>query len=517
MPSSLVAAFRTEVPARVRSRGEAYLHSGLVSLTERGPTRVVAEVRGRHDYAVVLRVDGGRLAVSCTCPAFDREFDPCKHVWATIVAVDRAGGLDLPAGAYLDPESPGADLEDADLDADLLSLLDAEADDGTMAPRAGLRTAGPRITEAMRRALSERMRRYWEELRRGRPGGRQGRVPSPPPPPSWQVFLAQVGPMVQAAAAPVTADALFYLFDITRSPAAGGVLIDLVRRQRKRSGEWSAPKAAMLTRGDLPALPPDDRHILQAVCGADTDLAGFDHYRQGLPVPQTFVLNPSLQADLLPRLCRTGRFVVRIDTPGAEGGVVEARLDWDPTPHVFVVRIDGGAEAGFSVGGVIRSAHGDRAPSDFLFITSVAVLSGPSAPGRRLDVRALRSRRRRSVAALAGRVGPRVGAGRRGGGARRTARDVAPVARRVSGSPAARHDRGAAAVHRPAVGQLARPAASLRPGRHVRGGGRLRVRRPRGATARTCRPSSWTWCSAGRGAVMRRPRQTRSRRSCRSA
>jgi superfamily II DNA or RNA helicase len=376
MPSSLVAAFRTEVPAPVRSKGEAYLHSGQVSLTERGPTRVVAEVRGRHHYAVVLRVDGGRLAVSCTCPGFDREFDPCKHVWATMVAVDRAGGLDLPAGAYLDPESP-----DADLDADLLSLLDDEADDGTLVRRAGPRTAGRRMTEAMRRAVSERMKRYWESRQHGRPGRHQGRVWSPPPPPpSWQVFLSQVGPIIQAASAPVTADALFYLFDITRSPAAGGVLIDLVRRQRKRSGEWSVPKAAMITRGDLPAFPPDDRHILQAVCGADTDLAGFDDYWQGLPVPQTFVLNPSLQADLLPRLCRTGRFVVRIDTPGVEDGVVEARLDWDPTPHVFVVRIDGDADAGFEVGGVIRSAHGDRAPSDFLFITSVAVLSGPSAP-----------------------------------------------------------------------------------------------------------------------------------------
>ena len=57
------------------------------------PGRVHARVRSKRIHDVLLRAEGGRLVVACTCPARSFGLDVCKHAWAALLEVDRLDGL----------------------------------------------------------------------------------------------------------------------------------------------------------------------------------------------------------------------------------------------------------------------------------------------------------------------------------------------------------------------------------------------------------------------------------------
>ena len=72
----------------VRSRGQSYFAKGRVAITSASASEVVARVRGTAKYRVRLRLRGGRLHATCSCPYFAPFGDPCKHIWATVLAAD---------------------------------------------------------------------------------------------------------------------------------------------------------------------------------------------------------------------------------------------------------------------------------------------------------------------------------------------------------------------------------------------------------------------------------------------
>ena len=78
----------------VRARGQSYYAKGRVAITSAKAGEIVAaRVRGTETYKVKLRLRGGRLHASCTCLYFGPEGEPCKHLWATILAADAKGLL----------------------------------------------------------------------------------------------------------------------------------------------------------------------------------------------------------------------------------------------------------------------------------------------------------------------------------------------------------------------------------------------------------------------------------------
>jgi superfamily II DNA or RNA helicase len=78
----------------VRDRGYAYFAKSRVVITQARPgDLVIAKVRGTETYRVRLRLRGSKLLASCTCPFFGPEGEPCKHLWATILAADARGLL----------------------------------------------------------------------------------------------------------------------------------------------------------------------------------------------------------------------------------------------------------------------------------------------------------------------------------------------------------------------------------------------------------------------------------------
>ena len=334
MPRSLATAVRRFVSATSRARGEPYFTSGRVSVTRASSSTFAALVRGTRTYNVSLSLDDHRLVVDCSCPYFEDSINACKHIWAVILAADRAHAFEVPSELFLD-------VHDVRIDALSPSPL----------------TPGP-----------------------------------PSPHPGWQTFLSHVtpvrpaGPLVRL----LPPGELVYVVDLVRSATAGGLLIELLTRDRKKSGEWGRPKTVTINRHDIAALPDErDRQILDAVCGAAHAHGYFgpswSGYSVGVPVPAAFVLNLTLQRDLAQRLAETGRLVLRVPaTPGVvQDKTVLLPIEWDPEPAEFQLRITGDARAGYTIGGEIHRAGQAHAVSDAMFATAALIVWRPDGPDGR--------------------------------------------------------------------------------------------------------------------------------------
>lgn len=297
-----------------------------------------ASVIGTRTYDVWLSLEHDRLLLDCTCPQFVDNRTLCKHMWAAILAADDSH-------AFIVPPDMWVDFEDLDVD-------------DYPTAHVGRKRARP--------------------------------VPQPPAqPPQWQVFLSRVAPPPadQLLARTAIGGELIYVLDVPRSAAAGAPLIELMSRARKKSGEWAKPKTVNLTLTDLTQLPdPRDRQILEIVVGAATSYGSSGTawgYHGGLPIPSAFSLNLTLQQELMPRICETGRLFTR----GA-GGRADQRSDdqpigvvWSPQPAEFVLRITGTPEAGYTIGGAVRTGGRERPVADAMLLTTALILWRPAEPG----------------------------------------------------------------------------------------------------------------------------------------
>src|SRR5262249_10435565 len=88
---SLITQLSSDFSRAVRSRGSDYFQEGRVKITDGSDWDVLARVRGSRIYRVELSIEENDLVVYCDCPHFERE--PCKHLWATILAVEGKGYL----------------------------------------------------------------------------------------------------------------------------------------------------------------------------------------------------------------------------------------------------------------------------------------------------------------------------------------------------------------------------------------------------------------------------------------
>src|SRR5690349_20521497 len=92
-----------EVGRLTQERGREYFKRGAVQRIEGDRTSVRAVVQGTLRYDVeITRIDEF-LDYSCTCAFFERDLEPCKHIWATVLAAEQRG--------YLRGRETGTDFE----------------------------------------------------------------------------------------------------------------------------------------------------------------------------------------------------------------------------------------------------------------------------------------------------------------------------------------------------------------------------------------------------------------------
>jgi superfamily II DNA or RNA helicase len=82
-------ALESQFDRHARDRGQDYEALGRVSLVRAAADGAEATVRGTRLYRVYVTRGNRGVSLSCTCPRF--ETTPCKHVWATLLALDRGG------------------------------------------------------------------------------------------------------------------------------------------------------------------------------------------------------------------------------------------------------------------------------------------------------------------------------------------------------------------------------------------------------------------------------------------
>ncbi len=284
----------------VRVRGQSYFAKGRVTMMAARASEVLARVRGTAKYRVRLRMRGSKLLASCTCPYFNPQGEPCKHLWATLLLAEARSLLQSPPvfPVHLVTESPSRSptvgLADTrtepgpGLDDDGRALREGDADlrmgiiglgpprpigPGARGDKIRGKDRGPR-REVPGEAGVWRHRGHGLDQRAGMGGRSKTKVTGSGPSPG------------SARTKAVNRNAkrlLVYVLDVAATLAQNQVVIDLARRQRKTTGEWGplrpwyyAPHAPHVK------YDPEDRLILALLDEAQGTAAHPSYQATGL-------------------------------------------------------------------------------------------------------------------------------------------------------------------------------------------------------------------------------------------
>ncbi len=355
----------------VRSRGRSYFDKGRVVVTSaKAGQIVVAKVRGTDAYKVKLRLRNGKLHASCTCLYFGPQGEPCKHIWATVLVADARQLLPWPPNRplrlipdvrHFQPNNgPSPSGHAPSQGPPYPGYVPGPAE----LPGAGYGPGGPRVMGPSPSGY------YMDGLPQGQGApprnGQRGGGPRPPygspshphpqPHPRGQgkPTTARAGRGESPAARKKAAravraqqqqaqqrPALLYVLDAPATLNQNQIVITLARRHRRPGTDrgalkpwWHLPGTAAAAR-----LGGEDRELLDLLelarapgasnapavaAGPAAELAG-----TGAPTgTNRYVLRNDLQAQVVERLCRTGRCRLRRtedeDDPPA--------LRWDDGP-----------------------------------------------------------------------------------------------------------------------------------------------------------------------------------------
>ncbi len=279
--AGLTRVLAADVPGGSRVKGRSYFLQGAVTRIDGGRWFADAVVHGTRNYTVAISREGETFTGSCDCPYFFDRQAICKHIWAALLAAEHRqllqGNGTVSATATLSP---------------------ADVDSGSD-PEFGTKPTVPTILEKSRSTRA------------------------------WQEFLGEFSRTLSesdaARRAPRFVNAqLVYVIDRAATLHGQGLALDLQMRQRRKTGDWSKPKATTVTIAEIEQLPDGaDREILPILIGAADPYSG-----NALPTPgrTSFRLAGPLLDRTLPLIVRSGRAFLRV-RPQPSGELVS--LTWD--------------------------------------------------------------------------------------------------------------------------------------------------------------------------------------------
>jgi superfamily II DNA or RNA helicase len=267
---------------------------------------------------VILHWNGKHLAVFCDCAFFIDNDQPCKHLWATLLAADDAKHLSLLAGVKFPVMDTNAILEQS-IEEEPPALYDGLSQ--TPKPkRIPLRT---------------------------------------PQPAAWKEQLTGILQAADTAAQsthqswPVGAEVL-YLIDIAASRSAKALILSVETREPKKSGGWKVTRPINLKRGNLPSLPSaEDREILSLLMGGSKQYP-YTYSATYEPIPTAYQLPPLLAGTVASKIFGTGRcFYLH-----AKNNANPLPLRWDAgAPWQFALKMEEMAQQGWQLQGRFRRGH----------------------------------------------------------------------------------------------------------------------------------------------------------------
>jgi len=343
----------------VRSRGQSYFAKGRVVITGTTAGEVVARVRGTAKYRVRLRLRGGKLHVTCSCPYFTPTGDPCKHLWATILMADSRGLLpSAPARPLVlvsDPPRRPAEAPDAGVTQGGYATNPGGPRPGPGArpgtghgpgpgpghgPGPGARPShgpgpghgarpshgpgpgpaarpGPGPGPGTRPNHGPGATRPGQAPGRPRPKDRQARGPGQ----TWVAGRDREkgdGKVRPKAVNRSAKRLLVYVLDVPGTLGQNQIVIDLARRQRRPSGDWGPLKPWWHSPGSAQAkYDPDDRELLALLEEAQSPSAASAAAAASSPLAAaTALLNGTTPPPGPTDSIGTRRYVLRADRVG---------------------------------------------------------------------------------------------------------------------------------------------------------------------------------------------------------
>ncbi len=260
-----------------QGRGRSYFLSGAVRVIEGDEQHVSAAVQGSRRYEVEIAAGEGFLDYSCTCPFYEREFEPCKHIWATALAAERLGYVK---------------------NASRLGALDMLQRNNAFIPG-----GAQQVTGATKKSAAPR----WKQ--------------------QLDAFLVGKEPAeVQPGRASARERQMTYLIDLDDTLDAQKLIVEVAWRERRNNGSWGKTRSSKFFYHELPTLhDPADRRIVAILCGARRETRyGYSYDRDDSIAPYLTLPGP-LWDVLLPPMCGTGRCFLRASMKVNE----HAPLRWD--------------------------------------------------------------------------------------------------------------------------------------------------------------------------------------------
>jgi superfamily II DNA or RNA helicase len=319
MPLATNAA--REFTTKVKNRANEYFNGKHVEITAHTPTSVEAAVEGTEDYYVKLdwsKHAKGELEVACTCPYY---FDqgPCKHIWATILEVDRQKlAQNVDANRRLELILDALEDEDDDYVKGILPDEEDDEDDFERAQsafRALLEKQLKQRDKKKPKPVDIRWQRQFKELN----------------------YSGQARPQQFNSAKEYKPREAWYVLAIDN--CAKGFVIELRQREARLSGEWGVIKALHLSGNELQNWEhtPDFPLLKSLLLADESNLyqtpynSGYGYYNSYSVRKPTITVDPLALDDLLPKLCATGRFVWMLSSR-MDVATDGRQLAWDDGP-----------------------------------------------------------------------------------------------------------------------------------------------------------------------------------------
>ena len=276
---------------------------------------VYARVRGNRVYEVDLLIEDNELVVHCDCPDFERE--PCKHLWATILAAEGKGYLRGDGNLGPLEMVPDSDDDDDFYDDDDYDWPGDEDDEDDT--NQSYKNVAPVFGGA--RHSKERLPSWKEQLTAL---GRAARASIPGRGEEWS-----------------PARRIIYTVDVQATLDSQHLILDTLLQDIKQNGEWGKPRKQRIPRWQITDLPdPNDRQIFAMLAGSREQMEysyyGYNYQDAYDTVPFRYRLTAPLPQIILPLIARTGRCYLKLESSSDE----LTEIKWEEgEPWRFSVRV----------------------------------------------------------------------------------------------------------------------------------------------------------------------------------
>lgn len=248
---SLTQLLESKFRGDIRFRGQAYLQADRVSIARVTADDLHAIVRDGVEYQTHLSRQSGDLRMYCSCVGEGQTRDPaCKHLWATLLAVDAGSYLTGTAKAGAVPPFV-SETRYTPLDFSSWDEEDFEGGD-VFTPRESKTT-----TTSIKEAPPRQQPREWEtklrDLRNQMPAS------------------AKAGASTESREREI-----FYEVDLVESRKSLQLVIQTSQRQRRSNGQWGKLKPLKVRPGQMEDVDhSDDRRILAFLGGGTPERTGW--------------------------------------------------------------------------------------------------------------------------------------------------------------------------------------------------------------------------------------------------